>query len=588
MELGTGNQHRPDKGRLYYAWYYLLVDLPYWFRVSAQGWFDLCFVKASDCEDIVGGFGCLTDRLLSMINFPFVVDVPSPAPGFASESSRGSARESSRGSAPRARESSRGSAPRATYEFKFHSFMADMKALQQMLGLKPSGAYKCCGLCANILGRILPADVPPGGYMQHYSCGDTSLWDEWTHERFQDACAELARAFGESAERGQQLETQLGIYYNGGVGVAFGCNAALCRVPETMFLDAQHCIWASGGVAQFELNQLLCEAETRGVELAAVQEFLQLVVPAGGKRWTRDLAARVVRDDKAHMRAFASEMLLLTSIMVAFADAALEEVMPAHVATLRFLYTVQVMVFLGDGVLAHLRLLDEILAAHHDLFLALYGDCAKPKLHYMRHLAKLFHQFQKNINCFSAERHHKRSKQVAARCFKEMTTSLLRRSLWTFFQEFEKPLTFHSVRAVKPARLRYTAAHMSRHVLRDFGLRGFARSRELRTQGRTVVKGDFVLYKRGCDPPGVGGGLAWEAGVAIDFWTTQDGGNRDYYMVTQRHDFAREVTATTWEYKRSLAKAAVHHARILHCAPYFDVGDGVRVVLPLYARQLFS
>ena len=91
-DVRPGNQHRPDKGRLYYAWYYQLVDLPYWFRVSAQGWFDLCFVKASDCEGIVGGFGCLTDRLLSMINFPFTVDVPSP--GFASESSRGSARES--------------------------------------------------------------------------------------------------------------------------------------------------------------------------------------------------------------------------------------------------------------------------------------------------------------------------------------------------------------------------------------------------------------------------------------------------------------------------------------------------------------
>ena len=150
-DVRPGNQHRPDKGRLYYAWYYQLVDLPYWFRVSAQGWFDLCFVKASDCEDIVGGFGCLTDRLLSMINFPFTVDVPSP--GFASESSRGSARESSRGSAPR-----------GTYEFKCHSFMADMKALQQMLGLKPSGAYKCCGRCANIIGRTRPGVYGRGDF----------------------------------------------------------------------------------------------------------------------------------------------------------------------------------------------------------------------------------------------------------------------------------------------------------------------------------------------------------------------------------------------------------------------------------------
>ena len=64
--------------------------------------------------------------------------------------------------------------------------------------------------------------------MQHYTCGDTPLWDEWAHARFLDACAELARAFGESAERGAQLETQLGIYDNGGIGVACRSNVAMC------------------------------------------------------------------------------------------------------------------------------------------------------------------------------------------------------------------------------------------------------------------------------------------------------------------------------------------------------------------------
>ena len=175
--------------------------------------------------------------------------------------------------------------------------------------------------------------------MQHYMYRDTSLWDEWTHDRFQNACAELARAFAESTERGKALETQLGIFYNVGVGVAFGGNAAVCRVPETVFLDAQHCTWASGGVAQFELNQLLREAETRGVQPGAAHEFAQLVVPASGRRWpsTRPLAERVVETRNAHIKGFAVEMLLRTPIMVAFADAAIEEVMPAHVASLRFL-----------------------------------------------------------------------------------------------------------------------------------------------------------------------------------------------------------------------------------------------------------
>ena len=124
-------------------------------------------------------------------------------------------------------------------------------------------------------------------------------------------------------------------------------------------------------------------------------------------------------------------------------------------------------------------------------------------------------------------------------------------------------------------------------MLREIGLRGLSRSRALRIKIGTVVKGDLVFW-RGCDPPSVGGGLAWEAGVTTDFWTSLDGGKPNYYMVAQRHDFVREVTATTWEYKRTARQEAVQHARILHRAAYFDVDDGVRVVLPLYARQILS
>lgn len=330
------------------------------------------------------------------------------------------------------------------------------------------------------------------------------------------------------------------------------------------------------------------KAETCGVQLGAVQEFIRLVVPAGGKRWTRDLTARVVRGDTAHMGSFANELLLLTSIIVAFADSALEEAMPAQVASLRFPYTVQVLVFLRDGVLAHLGLIEELLAAHHDLLVKLYGGCIKPKLHYMRDVASIFRRFQTSINCFSAERHHNKSNRWGHKCFRGRTASLLRRSLMMFSEDLQKPMSFESVRAVNPAHVIMTAAYASRYVLRQFGWRGFARSRELRTETRTAVKGNFVLHRRCCDPPRVGGHLAWGAGVAIDIWTTLDGGNRIYYMVTQHHGFVREVTATTWEYKRSARRAAVQHARILHCAPYFDVDDGARVVLPLCARQLFS
>ena len=37
-------------GRLYYALYSMLVNQPQWFRVPAQEWFDLCFVKVQTAK----------------------------------------------------------------------------------------------------------------------------------------------------------------------------------------------------------------------------------------------------------------------------------------------------------------------------------------------------------------------------------------------------------------------------------------------------------------------------------------------------------------------------------------------------------
>ena len=147
-----------------------------------------------------------------------------------------------------------------------------MKALQLMLCLKPSGSYKCCGRCANIFGRIGPENAGEAGYHKHFSCNDTALWDEWDHERFQAACAELTVAFAAGPEQGYLLDTHLGIYFNRGLGVPFGDNAHLCRIPECMYLDAQHSIWASGGVAQFHINQIILEAERNELQIPQMQE----------------------------------------------------------------------------------------------------------------------------------------------------------------------------------------------------------------------------------------------------------------------------------------------------------------------------
>ena len=278
------------------------------------------------------------------------------------------------------------------------------------------------------------------------------------------------------------------------------------------------------------------------------------------------------------------DRLTLVSVMVAFADAVLDEIMPVHVAALRFLYTAQVIIMMGDDALPHLPLLEEILAAHHDLFLTLYADCQKPKLHYMRHLARLFRQFGKVLTCFGGERHHMISKRMASHCYRNMTSSLLRQSLVISMNGLRLPESFKHVKLINEGPIRMTARDSARHLLREFGLRGCARGRKMRACKCTLAKGEFVLYER----LERGGEPSWAGGVSLEFWRTEDRGNNDYYVILEQYQYVMEATITSWVYRVSGGSTVVHHARILQHAPYFLDGDTARVVLPMYARQLFA
>ena len=239
-DVRPGNAHRPDNGRTYLAWYYSFLDLPEWWRTSELGWFDLAFTMWEDCKDIQGGVSALTDALLAAVDFPIQVQLPLEE------------------------------VPQPLWEFYFAMVMADAKAIQQMLGIKPSSGYKPCATMANLVGRVSVENVA-GPYLQHYSCGGTALWDPWTSERWHDAARLVADEWEVSAERGERMETMLGIYHNGGRGLPYSARAPLYRLPETVQWDAMHCIWASGGIGQYQVNQFVREVTHRGLPLAQVE-----------------------------------------------------------------------------------------------------------------------------------------------------------------------------------------------------------------------------------------------------------------------------------------------------------------------------
>ena len=71
---------------------------------------------------------------------------------------------------------------------------------------------------------------------------------------------------------------------------------------------------ASGGIAQYELNQLMQEARRQGCAMPTIQAFMATVHCSKESPWRRPL----------------------------------EKLMPAHVLCLRLLYTIQVIILSGD------------------------------------------------------------------------------------------------------------------------------------------------------------------------------------------------------------------------------------------------
>jgi len=319
--------------------------------------------------------------------------------------------------------------------------------------------------------------------------------------------------------------------------------------------------------------------------LPTIQAFMGTVSCCSAPRWRRPLQQRLgPNNNSSHIRAFASETLQLVEIFVAFADMVLEPagIMPGHVLCLRFLYTIQVIIMLGDEACNHIDRFEDLLSAHHTLYMQLYSRCAKPKLHYMRMLAGQYRKFGRVVTCFSAERHHRASKRMAAYCFRNIGHTLIRRRTMHTILDLQQPEAFCHERlgtmgAPRSQRSRWPL------LLRSHGLQGCASSATLRTGGQWLRTGEFVLYRAAA------GGGAWAGGLAAEFWQATADGVRDLFMIVRGFRLSvPEATATSWLFQQTLQYHVIHHERIFARAPFVWDGAELRVILPLYTRELYG
>ena len=136
--------------------------------------------------------------------------------------------------------------------------ISDADAFAKLSMWKSASGSKCCGLCQNVFGRIDPKDIPDASGFVHYTCGDPEKFVTYKWQRL----VELYNHLGEQKRLSpnktafEKLQRAAGYTYSE-YGLLASDMAPIVRFPETLYYDWMHTIVSNGGVAQWELNQLL-------------------------------------------------------------------------------------------------------------------------------------------------------------------------------------------------------------------------------------------------------------------------------------------------------------------------------------------
>jgi len=403
-DVKPGNIKRPDLARTYTAVYWAVMDLPDWMlhRIESIGWLPVLYVLLKDLQDAK----ITPSALMNMVvkHFWSSMGHNLETIGMRIHTSSGMAH----------------------IRIRLQCFLSDEKAIKEVFCVKGASGSKPCCSCFNVVGRISPHDVRAG--LVHFSDYDLSQCVPLTAETF----ATAARRVQEMAAAGnsiKEVEQALGLSYEPG-GMAFDREGlSIARLPETVYWDWQHSLVASGGVAQYQLNQFVRKLTASGISCADLDAFAKTI------RWPRNstklpgnfFQKRVVHKPGKHLRAFANETLSAIDVLHFFSLLVLRPMgwKPDHVLSLELLLKIVSYIQHSANDRTILPLLEEALAQHHVTYLALYGDCVKPKNHYMRHVPQCIRRHGKTLSCFSSERRHKNSKRKAAFCYKNVCKSML-------------------------------------------------------------------------------------------------------------------------------------------------------------------
>ena len=553
-DVRPGNALRPDLARSYYCFLWTFLNFPKSFLVSDIGWFDLLYALVKQVKKLKGGASLLFERLFQLIfDEPWVLNIHRD-----------------------------GDQWRIAVDWAV--MLADMKALAQTALTKGAGGYKCCPKCDNCMGRLpagfIAANADIGGFV-HYTSDDIDAFVEHTAQSLGELCDAVKEAWvNGAAGQAEELETLCGVTYNGGLGVPWGRSAGQIQFPERLYYDSMHTLYSSGGIAQFECNQILVRIKRR-IPKRQVQEFFNHIKLTGGEL-AFDFFQRVRNSAKKHVKAFASEVLVMIPCIMLFLDMVVgtNGAFANELKCFQLLYCIRFILEDNDLAVdaADSGLLDRLIREHHVLFLQLYRLCRRPKLHFLLHLPKLIRRWRRHLDCFAAERHHRKSKRRAHYIFKNLGTTLLRRTVTELLQEVQKPHYFEPFHIASPL---VRGQSRFRFLMRELGYDIVCRGNAMSCPVGKLAKNTFVIWKDGQ-------GLVIGGVIQELFQVTVRGGRelQAVCAVVQAAIVDRTVSANRWKFRRGVLPSILSCQRIVRRLDYVIIGDELHVLVPHLWNEL--
>ena len=279
------------------------------------------------------------------------------------------------------------------------------------------------------------------------------------------------------------------------------------------------------------LNAFVLELiTTTTITLAELDQYSQLISwPSCRKKLKqRFFAESIVTNPKnSHIKCFATECLQAIQVLLGFIRHYMDRsgTLPQHVACFRLLGRIMD-IHTSSDPLSRLDDFRRLLDAHHNAFLAAYGDdMIKVKAHLSYHIADRLEEHGKLYNCFSPERKHRLAKTISRHFVGPNSESyVLKRSLVELFAAIsemplrkcfmESPQSASALQNMVPLAPNMGGIHASRHCHTHVGKLYTADVVRLSHHGGTWVLGATLFFAGGYDTS-----LTYHLWICVEIYT---------------------------------------------------------------------